>query len=159
MVKLRKKEQIVTEALNKKADVSENEVKAYKVEREAAKEEMVTVFCGIPMGQILEMPNGQKVLLNGLPMSHVVSARKGEGFLPAGKYGETVLPKKQWEELLEKYRKYDFIINGVIFAKESVKEGRKEALEKSGGEKLDRNLGFDQADPKKGKTSKAETEE
>ena len=159
MVKLRKKEQIVTKALNEKADVSQNEVKAYEVEKAAAQEDTVTVFCGIPMGQILEMNNGEKVLLKGVPMSHIVSAHKGEGYLPAGKYGETVLLRKQWEELLEKYRKYDFIVNGVIFARESVKEGRVEAREKSGGEKLNRNLGFDQASQTQGKASKAETEE
>lgn len=158
MVKVSKKEQIATEALNEKADASKNEVKAYEVEKSAVDKDTVTVFCGIPMGLKVEISSGT-IELKGVPMSHIVSAVKGEGFLPAGKYGETVLPAKQWEEIAQKYARYDFIENGVVFAKSSVKEGRKEAFDRSGGEKLDRNLGFDQADPTKGKTRKAETEE
>lgn len=153
MVKVSKKEQIITEELNKKADASLNEEKAQIVETLSAKRGNVTVFCGIPMGLRLPIPSGE-VKLNGLPMSHIVSAHKGEGFLPAGKYGETVLTREQWREIEEKYAKYDFIVNGVVFAQESVEEGRAEAKAKS-----NRNLGFDQADPKKGKTKKAEIEE
>lgn len=153
MVKLKKKEQIITEALNEKADTSKNEEQAYVVEKQSSEKDMITVFCGIPMGLRLPLSSGE-VVLKGKPMSHIVSAVKGEGYLPAGKYGETVLTKEQWLEIVTKYAKYDFIVNGVVFAKESVNEGRIEAKEKS-----KENLGFDQADPKKQKTKKAETEE
>jgi len=153
MVKLKKKEQIITEALNEKADASKNEENAYVVEKQAAEKGNVTVFCGIPMGIRLPIPSGE-VVLKGKPMSHIVSAVQGEGYLPAGKYGETVLSREQWNEIATKYAKYDFIVNGVIFASESVEEGRQEAKVKS-----NRNLGFDQADPKKQKTKKAEIEE
>ena len=153
MVKLKKKEQIITEALNEKADASKNEEKAEIVEVLGSKKGNVTVFCGIPMGLRLPIPSGE-VVLKGIPMSHIVSATKGEGFLPAGKYGETVVSEDQWDEIMAKYKKYDFIVNGVVFAEKSVEAGRTEAREKS-----KKNLGFEQADPKKAKTKKVETEE
>lgn len=148
MVKIKKtKEEKVTEALNEKADSSKNEEKAEAVKEKAAGTDMVTVACGIPMGLKLNLPSGD-ITLAGMPMSHIVSAIKGVGYLPAGKFGLTVLKRFQWEEILAKYGKYDFILNGTIFAKESHDAVAAEAKEKS-GENLDRNLGFDQADPKK----------
>ena len=153
MVKLKKKEQIITEALNEKADASKNEEKAEIVEVLGSKKGNVTVFCGIPMGLRLPIPSGE-VVLKGIPMSHIVSANKGEGFLPAGKYGETIVSEDQWDEIMAKYNKYDFIVNGVVFAEKSVEAGRAEAKEKS-----KKKLGFEQADPKKAKTKKVETEE
>ena len=148
MVKIKKtKEEKVTEALNEKADSSKNEEKAEAVKGKAAGTDMVTVACGIPMGLKLNLPSGD-VTLAGMPMSHIVSAIKGVGYLPAGKFGLTVLKRSQWEEILAKYGKYDFILNGTIFAKESHDAVVAEAKEKS-GENLDKNLGFDQVDPKK----------
>jgi hypothetical protein len=150
MVKIKKtKEKIVTEELEKKADASKNEEKAESVKKESAGSDMVTVACGIPMGQRLILSEGE-VLLNGVPMSHIVSAQKGVGYLPAGKYGLTVLPRKQWEEILERYGKFDFIVNGVIFAKEDHDSAVAKAKELS-----EKKLGFEQADPMKGgKTQK-----
>lgn len=141
MVRMKKKEKVVTEVLNQKADASKNEEKAEMVKEKAKGN--VTVFCGIPMGLKLKLKGGV-LILNGVPMSHIVSAVKGEGFLPAGKFGETVVSADEWEEIKTKYAKYDFIMNGTVFAKESLEEGREVAKEKS-GKKLDNNFGFDQA--------------
>lgn len=151
MIEMKKSEKELTEELLKKADASQNEEKADKVKKIARGN--VTVFCAIPMGIRLPIKGGE-VKLDGKPMSHIVSAKKGEGFLPAGKYGETVVTAEQWEEIKHTYAKYDFMLNGAIFAKENIDEGRELAEEKS-----EKNLGFDQADPKKGRTRKKSKED
>lgn len=158
MVKIKNTEQKVTEELNKKADASHNEEKAEIVKKKAAGNDMVTVACGIPMGLKLNLKDGDLVL-SGVPMSHIVSAVKGVGYLPAGKFGLTAVTKAQWEEILEKYGRHDFIVNGVVFAKEAQEEVVEIAVEKS-GKNLDKNLGFDQADPKKSpRTQKKKNED
>lgn len=157
MVKIKNTEKKVTEELNKKADPTHNEEKDAVIKEKAAGSDMVTVACGIPMGLRLNLSDGDLVLA-GVPMSHIVSSIKGVGYLPAGKFGLTAVKKSQWEEILAKYGRYDFIVNGVVFASESKEEATEKAVEKS-GEKLSRNLGFDQADPKKGTTKKKRDED
>lgn len=147
---VKRKEQVITEALNAKADVSKNEEQAAKIEKAAKDEDVVIVYCGIPMGLKLQL-RSKVLMLKGVPMSHIVSAHKGEGFLPAGKYGETEVLKEDWEEVLHTYAKHDFIVNGVVFAEANEKAGREKAKEKS-----EKKLGFEQADPKKGKTKPVE---
>lgn len=152
MVKVRKnKEQVVTENLEKKANAPIQQEKIEKL-HEVAKGN-VTVACGIPMGLKLNLSSGV-VELAGLPLSHLVSARKNGGFLPAGKYGLTVVTADQWEEIQAKYGRHDFMVNGVVFAKEDSRSVEAEAKEKSGN-----HLGFEQADPKKGKTKKSSAED
>ena len=147
MVKVKNTEQVVTEELNKKADASKNEEKAKAVKEKAAGSDMVTVACGIPMGLKLNLSDGE-LILAGVPMSHIVSSIKGIGYLPAGKFGLTAIKKSQWEEILAKYGKCDFIENGIVFASDAQEEVVEVAKEKSGKD-LEKNLGFDQADPKK----------
>ena len=145
MVKIKKtKEEKVTEVLNEKADASKNEEKVESVKEKSAGTDMVTVACGIPMGQRLILSTGE-ILLEGTPMSHIVSAHKGVGYLPAGKYGLTTITRSQWEEILERYGKFDFIVNGVIFAKEDHDSAVAKAKEMS-----EKKMGFEQADPSKG---------
>ena len=157
MVKIKNTEKKVTEELNKKADPSHNEEKDAVIKEKAAGNDMVTVACGIPMGLRLNLSDGDLVLA-GVPMSHIVSAIKGVGYLPAGKFGLTPVKKSQWEEILAKYGRYDFIVNGTVFAAESRDEVTEKAVEKS-GKNLDKNLGFDQADPRKGQTQKKKYED
>lgn len=150
---VKRKEKVITEALDKKADVTQNEEVAKKVKEAASDKDTVVVYCGIPMGLIMTDMRGNPVRLKGQPISGLVSVKTG-AYLPAGKYGETPMPRAKWEELLEKYKKYDFIVNGVVFAKDSVEEGREVAEEKS-----KKDLGFEQLDPEKTKTKKAQTED
>lgn len=157
MVKIKNTENKVTEELNKKADPSHNEEKDAVIKEKSAGSDMVTVACGIPMGLRLNLSDGD-VVLSGVPMSHIVSAVKGVGYLPAGKFGLTAIKKSQWEEILAKYGRYDFIVNGIVFASDSKEETTEKAVAKSGA-KLEKNLGFDQADPKKGQTQKKKGEE
>lgn len=157
MVKIKKTEKEVTEVLNEKADSSKTEETTAKVKEKAASSNMVTVACGIPMGLKLNLPSGD-IVLSGAPMSHIVSAVKGVGYLPAGKYGLTAVTASQWDEILAKYGKYDFIVNGVVFAKENAEEAIEIAKEKSGKD-LENNLGFDQTDPKKSRTQKKKNED
>lgn len=157
MVKIKRTEKEVTEVLNEKADASKTEEKTIAVKEKAASDGMVTVACGIPMGLKLDLTSGE-VILAGAPMSHIVSAVKGVGYLPAGKYGLTAIKASQWDEILAKYGKYDFIVNGVVFAKERAEEAIEVAKEKSGAD-LENNLGFDQANPKKSRTQKKKNEE
>lgn len=157
MVKIKNTEKKVTEELNKKADASHNEEKDAVIKEKSAGGDMVTVACGIPMGLRLNLKDGD-VELKGCPMSHIVSAIKGVGYLPAAKFGLTVITKDQWDEILAKYGRYDFIVNGTVFASDSHEEAVEKAVEKS-GKNLEKNLGFDQADPKKGQTQKKKGEE
>ena len=152
MVKVRKtKEQVITEKLEEKATAP---IKEEKIEalHEVAKGN-VTVACGIPMGLVLNLSTGP-VELAGLPMSHLVSARKNGTFLPAGKYGLTTVTADQWEEIKAKYGRHDFMVNGTVFAKEDSRSVEAEAKEKSGN-----HLGFEQADPTKGRTKKSSKED
>ena len=150
---VKRKEKVITDALNKKAETAASEEVAKQVAIASEDKDTVVVYCGIPMGVRLSRNNGEVVKLNGQPISNLVSATTG-AYLPAGKYGETNMPKSLWEELLEKYKKCDFIENGVVFAKDSVVEGRELAREKS-----KKKLGFEQVDPKETKTKKVETED
>ena len=144
MVKMKKNtEKEITEVLNEKATASVEE--AYAEQKKTAKGN-VTVACGIPMGLRLELSTGALVL-KGMPISHIVNARDG-GFLPAGKYGLTTVTKDQWDEILSKYANYDFIVNGVVFASEF----QEEVVEKAEDLSKTKKTGFEQADPKKGKT-------
>jgi hypothetical protein len=143
-----------TQILNAKAS-ADQEVVADAVKK--ASKGKVTIFCGIPMGLKLNLKGGD-FILNGVPMSHVVSAIKGQGFLPAGKFGMTPATAEIWDEIFAKYGKCDFIENGTVFAKADMDEGQEIAKEKSGS-KFEKNLGFDQADPKKSKKTKKASKE
>ena len=138
------------ETLNQKADAShlEEKVEAVKKSKKVGSDTVV-VACGIPMGQRFNI-NGKTIELKGIPLSHLVSATQQGMLLPAGKYGMTEIAREDWEAILKNYGYCDFIQNGVIFAEE-----QKEAVEEKAQEKSKRKLGFEQADPKAGKTKKA----
>lgn len=152
MVKMKKNtEKEITEVLNEKATASVEEADAK--EKELAQERgTVTVACGIPMGLRLELSAGPLVL-KGLPISHIVNAKDG-GYLPAGKYGLTTVTEAQWDEILAKYAKYDFIVNGVVFAQKN----RDAVVEKAEELSATKRTGFEQADPKKGNTKASKGE-
>lgn len=149
MVKMKNTEKKVTEELNEKATASLEEATAKQKETSKGN---VTVACGIPMGLKLELKDGPLVL-KGCPISHIVNARDG-GFLPAGKYGLTTVTEAQWEEILAKYGKFDFVVNGVVFATKSQEETIAKAEELS----ETKRTGFEQADPKKGRTKASKGE-
>lgn len=140
------------EALNAKADASKVEEKM-EAERAKQSSDTVTVCCGIPMGQRFVLANGDVVKLEGIPMSHLVSAEKGNARLPAGKYGTTVIKESQWEEILARYGKCDFIVNGVIFAEKTL-----ESAEAKGRELRKKRMGFEQAE-KEGSTKEVKKED
>lgn len=142
----------IEKELNAKADASNNEEKTVALKKKVTSD-TVTVGCGIPMGLRLNLGDGV-LELKGIPMSHIVSAEKGNAYLPAGKYGLTVIKKSQWEEILAKYGKCDFIVNGVVFAESNV-----ESAQAKGTELKEKKMGFEQADPKKGKTKKKSDED
>lgn len=139
------------EVLNAKADSSKNEEKR-EAEKAKQSSETVTVCCGIPMGQRLFLSDGV-IELKGVPMSHIVSAEKGNAYLPAGKYGTTVIKASQWEEILAKYGKCDFIVNGIIFAEKTL-----ESAEAKGRELKKKKMGFEQAE-KEGSTQELKKED
>lgn len=152
MVKVRKtKEQVVTEALEAKASAPITEEKV-ATQKEASKGK-ITVACGIPMGLKLNLAKGP-IVLKGVTMSHIVSARKNGTYLPAGKYGLTEVTPAEWEEIKAKYGMHDFMVNGTVFAKEDFSSAQAKAKEQS-----EKHLGFEQADPKKGRTKKSSAEE
>lgn len=147
-----KKEKKVMKELEQKASV-EN-VEAKEVLKQEVSKGNVTVCCGFPMGLKLSLKGGM-VKLNGVPLSHIVSATKSGTFLPAGKFGTTVVTADQWEEILAKYGKCDFIKNKVVFAENDYNEAVEVAKEES-----QKEIGFEQIDPKKTKrTQKANLDE
>lgn len=152
MVKMKNKEEKITEVLNAKATASVEEATAEQ-KITASEKGNVTVACGIPMGLKLELSSGT-LILKGMPISHIVNARDG-GYLPAGKYGLTTVTEAQWNEILAKYGKFDFILNGVVFAAKEHQEAVEKAVELS----ETKRTGFEQADPKKGKTKKSKVED
>ena len=143
----------IEKALNEKSDASKNEEKVL-VEKKKESSETVSVCCGVPMGQRFFLNDGTVVKLNGVPMSHIVSAEKGNAYLPAGKYGVTTILKSQWEEILARWGKCDLITNGIIFAEKDT-----DSAQAKGSELKDKKLGFEQADPKKGRTKKKSDED
>lgn len=149
MVKMKNKEEKITEILNEKATASLEEAAA---KQEKTAKGNVTVACGFSMDLKLELKDGPLVL-KGIPASHIVNARDG-GFLPAGKYGLTTVTEAQWDEILAKYGKCDFILNGVVFAHKDREQVVEEAVEKS----ETKRTGFEQADPKKSKTKASKGE-
>ena len=149
MVKMKNTEEKITEVLNEKAEASVEEATA---KQKKTAEGKITVACGIPMGLKLELSSGTLVLA-GMPLSQIVNARDG-GFLPAGKYGLTTVTEAQWEEILAKYGKGDFSLNGVVFAKND----RDEVIEKAVELSETKRTGFEQADPKKSKTKASKGE-
>jgi len=149
MVKMKNTEKQITEVLNEKATASLEEATA---EQKKTSKGNVTVACGIPMGLKLNLKDGI-LELKGTPTSHIVNARDG-GFLPAGKYGLTTVTESQWDEILAKYGKYDFIVNGVVFAENN----QDAAIEKAEELSATKRTGFEQADPKKGKTKASKGE-
>ena len=145
-------EEKITKMLNEKASGAKLEEK--EADKKAKAKGQVTVCCGIPMGVKLVRHNGEVVLLAGMPLSNIVSARDGN-FLPAGKFGTTILNKEIWLELKEKYKEFDFIKNGTVFAEDTYEGAKEKAVEKSKGK-----LGFEQFDPNKStRTKKKSTEE
>ena len=143
MVKMKNTEKKVTEILNEKATASVEEATAHQKKESKGK---VTVACAIPMGLKLELSTGPLVLA-GMPISHIVDALDG-GFLPAGKYGLTTVTESQWDEILAKYGKFDFILNGAVFAEKE----HDAVVEKAEELSKTKKTGFEQADPRKGKT-------
>lgn len=151
MVKLMKE---TNETLAQKADATNVAAEAESLAKcKKRGNDTVVVACGIPMGQIFNV-NGKEILLKGAPLSHLVSAYQQGVFLPAGKYGLTEIAREDWEAILKNYGYCDFIQNGVIFAKE-----HKEAVLEEAQEKSKKRLGFEQADPKKGRTQPKENKE
>ena len=106
------------------------------------------------MGLKLELSTGP-IILKGMPYSHIVSAYKQDTFLPAGKYGLTTVTASQWEEILGKYKNFDFIKNGVVFACQE----KEETVEKAQENTETKKMGFEQVDPKKTTTKKVKNTE
>lgn len=147
MVKMKNTEKKVTEILNKKAEASVEEAAAHQKKESKGK---VTVACAIPMGLKLELSTGHLVLA-GVPTSHIVNAQDG-GYLPAGKYGLTTVTESQWDEILAKYGKFDFVLNGAVFAEKE----HDAVVEKAEELSKTKRTGFEQAEKKKGEVESRE---
>lgn len=144
----------VNETLNAKADVSNMEQEAEAIKQTKNESGFVWVCCGIPCGQILRGVGGRDVLLNGIPVSKLVSAYQDNMPLYAGKFGVTKVPEEDWNSMKEEYKLCDFMRNATIFACKT-----KEEAEEQGKARFNEHLGFEQADPEKGNTKPVEDKE
>ena len=136
----------IEKELNQKADPSKNEQKVAE-ERKKQGNDTVAVCCGVPEGQRFRLKDGTVGELKGIPISHLVSAEKGNARLLSGKHGVTTIKASQWEEIKAGWGNTTLFKNNVIFAKKDLDS----ALD-AGSELVNERMGFEQADPKKGST-------
>lgn len=107
----------------------------------------VCVALNRPHGLKFDLGGGRSVRLNGNAAN---LKGKPQGHLPAGAYGLTVVPARDWEEVMAKYGRMAVFRKGLCFAHEKKADTVAEAREKAG-----LRHGREAADPKKGTTEPA----
>ena len=97
------------------------------------------VFANLQNAQSFKI--GEKtVTINGMPVSNL--KKPGGGFFPGGKYGVTAVPAADWKEVMQVYGNMRMFKTGIVFAADSIEEGKAMARERGG-----LRHGFEQIDP------------
>ena len=106
----------------------------------------VVVCANLPTDQLFNIGGGVVVRLKGVPCTHLVDM---DGNLVFGKFGRTVLPREQWEQLKKIYGHMAMFQNGQVFAEKSEADADAHAAEmaetRHGMEPLDPNAMHAQA--------------
>ena len=108
-------------------------------EVENASGDDVYVFANLQNGQSFKI--GEKTnTINGMPVAKL--KKPGGGFFPGGKYGITAVPAADWKEVMQVYGNMRMFKTGIVFAANSIAEGKAMARERGG-----LRHGFEQIDP------------
>ena len=106
----------------------------------------VVVCACLPSDQLFNIGGGVVVRLKGVPCTHLVDMDGNPVF---GKFGRTVLPREQWEQLKKIYGHMAMVQNGQVFAEKSEADADAHAAEmaeiRHGMEPLDPNATHAQA--------------
>ena len=106
----------------------------------------VVVCACLPTDQLFNIGGGAVVRLKGVPCTHLVDM---DGKPVFGKFGRTVLPREQWEQLKKIYGHMAMFQNGQVFAEKSEADADAHAAEmaeiRHGMEPLDPNATHAQA--------------
>lgn len=91
---------------------------------------VVYVFANLQNGQRFRLPNGDEVRLEGFPVSGLKDSR-GNAFA-GGKYGVTEVSRDAWVEVTRIYGKMQMFQSGLVFAADSLENGKAMARERGG---------------------------
>ena len=108
-------------------------------EVEGASGDDVYVFANLQNGQSFKI-GGKTVTINVMPVARL--QKPGGGFFPGGKYGVTAVPAADWKEVMQVYGNMRMFKTGIVFAADSLEEGKAMARERGG-----LRHGFEQIDP------------
>lgn len=86
----------------------------------------VVVCANLPTDQLFNIGGGVVVRLKGVPPTHLVDM---DGRPVFGKYGRTVLPREQWEQLKKIYGHMAIFQRGQVFAEKTPDDADAHAAE------------------------------
>ena len=85
----------------------------------------VVVCLNLAHSLIFEI-GGKKIQINGA--NENLRGQK-EGILAVGKFGESIISKQDWEEIVRQYGRMDIFKNGLIYAQNDTDSARAKAKE------------------------------
>ncbi|MDR0339545.1 MAG: hypothetical protein LBH65_04640 [Desulfovibrio sp.] len=92
--------------------------------------DVVYVFANLQSGQLFLLPDGVKVVIEGMPVSRLKGV-DGQSFA-GGKYGVTKVYAAQWARVKKIYGKMKIFQSGLIFDAPSIERGKAMARERGG---------------------------
>ncbi len=102
-------------------------VRAKKQSKQAVASTDVVVAYNSPRGIVFNL-DGRKVLVNG-NATHLCGAEMG--IIPVGKYGYTIMPASDWEQIKAVYGKMSMFTRGLIFAESNMPSAEARADEQA----------------------------
>lgn len=85
----------------------------------------VNVYCKLPNGIAIALPNGERVQLGGINQSEIIGAP-----------GRTEVDASAWEEIKVLHKRSTWLKNGYVYAHVSADAADKDAADKTGLEGL-----------------------
>lgn len=107
--------------------MSKKQSKTATAQAAPAKAANTVVVCAcLPTDQLFNIGGGAVVRLKGVPCTHLVDMDGNPVF---GKFGRTVLPREQWEQLKKIYGHMAMFQNGQIWAEKTAVDADAHAAE------------------------------
>ena len=91
---------------------------------------IVYVFANLPNAQSFKLGSGDTVTIQGMSVSNL--KKPGGGFFTGGKYGVTPVDRNAWAEVVKVYGKMKMFQNKLVFAADTIEEGKARARELGG---------------------------
>ena len=107
---------------------------------ESAGGDVVYVFANLPNAQSFKLGDGTVITVEGMTVSNL--KKPGGGFFPGGKFGVTPVDREAWGEVLRIYGQMRMFQNKLVFAADTLEEGKAKARELGG-----LRHGYEQVDP------------